>query len=233
MDKPKVAIITRARNRLEYTIRCVNAVRNFCGYENYEHIVISQDSTDGTQQWLDWIARMPNNWFDKVRPFHPGNNIGDYGGMVFGCEQTDAELVMQLDNDIQVTYPNWLDVLVQAFQEVPCVAMMLRRTGVRMHQGPKPYKKLTINGEEHTVGSIPRPVACFITHRQTILDNPKLRQCDGLGLHKDKLILKLGTVTAEHIEGHRLGPTFSQTKYIPENGVIYNQRKKYDRGQFK
>ena len=48
----KTSIITRAFNRLEYTILCVRQVQLLAKDADYEHIIINQNSSDGTEQWL-------------------------------------------------------------------------------------------------------------------------------------------------------------------------------------
>ena len=47
----KVSIITRCYNKLEYTIRCIESVARNTEYDNYEHIIVNNNSNDGTTEW--------------------------------------------------------------------------------------------------------------------------------------------------------------------------------------
>ena len=40
------------QNKLEYTIRCIESVRRYTRYGNYEHIIINNNSSDGTKEWF-------------------------------------------------------------------------------------------------------------------------------------------------------------------------------------
>ena len=80
--KPKVAIITRAFNRLELTIRCINGVRMWAGYDNYEHVIVTQNSTDGTKEWLAWMQKNSPKYMKHVRVINNEGNSGDWKGFV-------------------------------------------------------------------------------------------------------------------------------------------------------
>ena len=220
MVKPKVAIITRARNRLEYTIRCINAVQKYAGYSNYEHIIISQDSTDGTVQWLDWITNnLPSKWFSNVRPIHPKKNLGDFGGIIHGTKKTDAPLIMQLDNDIEITHPNWLSVLIQLFQEEKnYVAMMLKREGIRTELTGKEHRVGIVDSKKYKMVRIGIVVACFITRRESILKFNARDNCRKLATLGQSL--KITNIKATHMEG-----------YNQDGKDSYLQITKYKRGE--
>jgi len=128
---PKISIITRARNRLEYTVQTVAAIRKNTYWPRYEHLVINQASTDGTREWLDWIAQMPSKWYDKVRAIHSPINTGDFGGMRAAMEHVadDSEYIVKHDNDILVP-PRWLFHMRALLEETDAGAVMLKRLGV-------------------------------------------------------------------------------------------------------
>ena len=110
----KVSIITRAYNRLEYTMQCMNWVKQNTKYENYEHIIINNNSNDGTKQWCDWVETNLGHWYDKVRFVHLNENTGDWGGMIKSLEfiSSDSEYIVQLDNDVKVP-KNWLQKMIR------------------------------------------------------------------------------------------------------------------------
>ncbi|KKN20006.1 hypothetical protein LCGC14_0939990 [marine sediment metagenome] len=132
---PKVSIITRARNRLEYTIRCVDAVIRCTDKEDYEHLVINQLSSDGTRQWLDWIGRYGGEWFSHVRAIDLDRNAGDWGGMLIGIEYAKGQYVVQLDNDIVVS-PGWLGTLLEVLDGTEYGTVQPNRKGSGLNALP-------------------------------------------------------------------------------------------------
>jgi len=229
----KVAIITRAYNRLEYTIRCINSVRSFAGYDNYEHIIVSQGSTDGTVQWLDWIKQMPNNWYSKVRPFHPNENLGDWNGMVYGAKQTDAQLLIHLDNDIEVPHPNWLNILVKLFHELnknnSVVALLLFVDGAKTAKyneaKPKDNRRtITLDGRKYIWNDFKRPVACFIMDRK-ILDNHNFLE---EGVYLPGKFRKMGSVI-----GIINFPCIHMDGYVNEENYIQHEKYGWNCGDVK
>ena len=60
----KVEIITRCYNRLEYTVMCVRSINHKTEYKDYSHILIDQNSTDGTKEW---IKSLKEEGFYKIK----------------------------------------------------------------------------------------------------------------------------------------------------------------------
>jgi len=147
----KVEIITRAFNRLEYTVQCVRAVDKLAGMDNYRHIVIDQESTDGTGAWLHSLER---EGYYKIKPICNRENTGDAGGMADGLAvvEDDCKYIMQLDNDCEPITDDFLKSLVQIMDNYFNIgAIMLKRYGVsRVLQ---PDSIITING--HSMGILP------------------------------------------------------------------------------
>ena len=86
----KVAIITRAYNRLEYTIQCIRNSHLMAEGHDYEHIIIEQNSTDGTKEWL---RSMTKESFYPLKVKYNKINSGDAGGMRDGFDMiSDANL---------------------------------------------------------------------------------------------------------------------------------------------
>jgi len=48
----RVNIVTRAFNRLEYTILNIRNTYEVSNQHPYTHIIIEQNSSDGTKEWL-------------------------------------------------------------------------------------------------------------------------------------------------------------------------------------
>ena len=204
----RVSVVTTAYNRLEYTIRCINSVRHLSGLEDYEHIVVSQGSTDGTVQWLDWIHQMPSKWYPRVRAVHNGSNSGPWGGMKAGVEQAGGEFIIQMENDIEVLSPNWGNLLVSVFEQATrisreIITVSLKREGVGTRLKGRHFADIAVSGQSYRVIYVDCSVACFIMSRQRFdAVKDKVPNCEGL--RRFGKPLKITTVPCYQIEGYEL-----------------------------
>jgi len=199
----KVSIIIRAFNRLEYTIQCINSIIYNSGYEDYEIIVVNQGSTDGTKQWLNWIKKMPNKWYDKVIPVHFRRNYGDFGGMKIGFKYSSGDIIMKLDNDIFMETRGWLDKMVKIYQYLNADILMAKRKGVK-EQLPFDESKAVVipyMKEKYRCVKIPRATACYITHRDIFELRYKNAKSDKHLTSTDNC-WKCLDIIANHIEGY-------------------------------
>jgi glycosyltransferase involved in cell wall biosynthesis len=160
----KISIITRAFNRLEYTMRTIHSVRKNTNHENYEHIIVNNNSTDGTKEWLDWIKKEDNHpYFNKVKVLHLEKNVGDWMGMRRGlaAASPDSKYVVQLDNDMEVD-SGWLNAMKHVIDETDINLVMCKRTGVGAVLRPKTPKTIKNGDQEIKYGYITKCVACFM-----------------------------------------------------------------------
>jgi len=157
---PEISIITRCRNRLEYTIQTVQNVQK-TAYGSFVHIIIDNDSTDGTGQWFKWMNQ--NTVLKNLIYYHFTENHGDWGGMLLSQKllAKDCRYIVQLDNDIIVP-PDWLTALKTVLDNTGYEVVMLRRENVLWK-----LKPLTIpaNISGYLAARIERPVACFMMSR--------------------------------------------------------------------
>lgn len=166
----KVAVITRAFNRLEYTIRCINSVRDNTLYP-HTHLVVDNASTDGTGQWLRWIKKEIPTWFPHLCPVYSNTNLGDWGGLILGARQApaDCHYIIQLDNDFEVE-SGWLSKMVALFEKIPEKILQLRRIGPQHRVVPANARMVSVEGQDYLVGEIRRPVGCFLLTRSDFLE---------------------------------------------------------------
>jgi glycosyltransferase involved in cell wall biosynthesis len=198
----KVSIVTRARNRLEYTVQTVAAIRNNTHYPDYEHLVINQASTDGTREWLDWIAAMPSKWYSRVRAIHLPENTGDFGGMLAALEHIadDSEYIVKHDNDILVPW-GWLGSMVALLEETDAAAVMLKRVGVGA--------SLRVSNERDfpcacRAGRVSTVHACYVCRSSVFRQfAPKVTGDGYLIAAIGKPAMKITSLTCEQIEGFR------------------------------
>lgn len=106
--KPRVAIVTATKNRKQHLMRCMDSV-SAQTYVNIEHIVVDDQSTDDTWEFLQ-SAKQQNK---HLRPFQiKKSGKGGARGRNFGVQQTRADFITYLDDD-DVFYKDHISTLVQ------------------------------------------------------------------------------------------------------------------------
>ncbi|NLG17389.1 MAG: glycosyltransferase [Fibrobacter sp.] len=131
-------IVTRAFNRLEYTVQCVDSVARQLVKIPYVHVVIDQGSDDGTEQWFNWIAKLKKPFWQNVGYLRLNRNLGDWGGTALGHSilNNKYKRFMQLDNDYMIVSQYALENLNFALDYFPGNTMvMCRRLGAGASDG--------------------------------------------------------------------------------------------------
>lgn len=222
-----ISIITRCRNRLEYTAQVLDAVKRNT-YIDYEHIIIDNASEDGTYEWFRWMAK--NSWYDKVRYFRMPRNTGDWGGMLAGFEQAKGDYIVQLDNDI-IPDHHWLSAMKTILEQTDYKVVMLKRSNVTGKWILKCQGEQRIIDNLH-VCKVERAVACYMMH----ISNFKIlaeRIPESQGMKSKYIMAKLlnpiGKIqnltcyeleaTADMVQTH----TDQRTKYNPGNSQIWEK----------
>ncbi|WP_246317038.1 glycosyltransferase [Paenibacillus agri] len=103
MNKTSIVILTY--NKLEFTIDCIESIREYTTQGTYEIIVVDNASTDGSREWL-------SEQMDIITIFND-ENYGFPKGCNQGIEVATGENILLLNNDVIVT-TNWLDNLLLA-----------------------------------------------------------------------------------------------------------------------
>lgn len=101
----KTSIVILTFNKLEYTIPCIDSIREYTRQGTYEIIVIDNASTDGTREWLAQQT-------DIVTIFNE-ENLGFPKGCNQGIQIATGSNILLLNNDVIVT-EHWLDNLLEA-----------------------------------------------------------------------------------------------------------------------
>ena len=215
-----IAIITRCRNRLEFTIRTVQSVAKTEG-EQYKHIIIDNASSDGTREWFKWMYEN-TQVLKHCEYYRYEKNQGDWGGMFVAQPFTkDCDYVVQLDNDILVT-PDWLTAMRAGLENTDYKTMSLRRENVLWKLKPltKPVK---IQGYE--IARVERPVACFMMSKQfydlcceKIPPKKGMRSKYIIAQLAKRQIGKVLNVTCQEIDSQT-----QRTVYSPKNSQIWEK----------
>ncbi|MDR6883472.1 bifunctional glycosyltransferase family 2 protein/class I SAM-dependent methyltransferase [Bacillus sp. 3255] len=101
----KTSIVILTYNKLEYTQACIESIRKFTQRGSYEVIIVDNNSTDGTREWLAEQT-------DLLTIFN-SENVGFPKGCNQGIEVASGDNIMLLNNDIIVT-ENWLPPMIEA-----------------------------------------------------------------------------------------------------------------------
>ena len=160
-----ISVITRCRNRLEYTAQVVDAVFRRTRYD-YEHIIIDNASSDGTKEWFHWMA--DHSWLrkSKIRYVRMESNHGDWGGMLTGAKIAQGDYIVQLDNDI-IPCEGWLTSLFWGISLTKYKLVMLRRENVAWKLKPLGREQMI---RDLVIAPVERAVACYIIRKDDFMN---------------------------------------------------------------
>lgn len=99
----KTAIIILTYNNLQFNKDCVASIRKYTAKDTYELIVVDNNSTDGTREWLQEQPDITVKLNDSNVGFPKGCNLG------IALASADSDILL-LNNDTVVT-ANWLENL--------------------------------------------------------------------------------------------------------------------------
>ncbi len=99
------SIIILTYNKLDYTKKCLNSIRKYTTNDTYEIIVVDNNSTDGT---VDWLKQQ-----NDIRTIFNEKNLGFPKGCNQGISISKGDNILLLNNDTVVTH-NWLNNLIKA-----------------------------------------------------------------------------------------------------------------------
>jgi glycosyltransferase involved in cell wall biosynthesis len=103
----KVAVITMTLDRLDYTKKMYNAMKNTAGYD-FDWFVLDQGSKDGTKDFLK----------GKCTLIEEEKNIGIAKGWMKLVDRVkkDYQIVIKIDNDCEMMTNNWLKDMIEVFE---------------------------------------------------------------------------------------------------------------------
>lgn len=102
----KTSIIILTYNNLDYNKPCIESIRKYTKAGTYEIVVVDNNSTDGTKEWLEEQ--------NDLKVIFNTENVGFPKGCNQGISIADeTNDILLLNNDTLVT-PNWLDNLTIA-----------------------------------------------------------------------------------------------------------------------
>ena len=126
--EPKISIVIANKDHVEDLRRCISSIREKSTYENYEIVVVENNSE--TDEIFAYYKELTNDKFDKamkhgdvVMSDDGVTKIVKYEGEFnysainnLGVEKTDGEYILLLNNDTQVITVNWMEELLMYAQ---------------------------------------------------------------------------------------------------------------------
>lgn len=121
----KVSIITTVKNGSKYILETLESIKNQT-YQEFEHIVVDDGSTDNTVQLLkDFQERNPNY---KLFVFQPGN-LGRGKALNFAVSKANFDWVAIIDAD-DIWHPQKLEAQANILKRNTDISVLATKTGL-------------------------------------------------------------------------------------------------------
>ena len=104
---PMISIVVLTYNNLELNKKCIQSILKKTAYANYELIIVDNQSTDGT---IEYLKEVEQKYIPNVKIIFNHENLGFAGGNNIGIQASKGEYVLLLNNDTVVTR-GWLTAL--------------------------------------------------------------------------------------------------------------------------
>lgn len=106
---PMISIVVLTYNNLAFNKACITSILQNTAYANYELIIVDNQSTDGT---VDYLQELESENISNVRVIYNNANLGFASGNNIGMEVAQGEYVLLLNNDTVVSR-GWLTAMVK------------------------------------------------------------------------------------------------------------------------
>jgi len=116
---PLISIIIPTRDRVNLLKRCIESIESKTTYENYEIVIVDNNSTD--RETLRYLDRSKH----KVLRFNESYNFSRINN--FAVKHAKGEHLLFLNNDTEIIEPAWLEAMLEHSQhpEVGVVGALL------------------------------------------------------------------------------------------------------------
>ena len=114
VSEPDVSIVIPVYNKWIYTAACLRSLSDTSSRASFEVIVVDDQSSDETAEWLAAV--------DGLNCIRNEKNLGFIGSCNRGAAAARGNYVVMLNNDTQVL-EGWLDALLETFDRFPDTGM--------------------------------------------------------------------------------------------------------------
>lgn len=106
---PKVSILIPNKDYISTLKVCLNSIRKLTTYENYEIIIIENNSVE--KETFDYYKKIDGT--DKIKVIYYPEKMFNYSGIInFGVRNSTGDYIVQLNNDTELLTPNWLEEML-------------------------------------------------------------------------------------------------------------------------
>lgn len=112
IGSPKISIVIANKDHKEDLKRCITSILEKSTYENYEIIIVENNSTQ--QEIFDYYEELKENERIEVLTFDGDFNYSAVNNL--GAANAKGEYVLLLNNDTQVITVNWMEELLMYAQ---------------------------------------------------------------------------------------------------------------------
>lgn len=128
IGSPKISIVIANKDHKEDLKRCITSILEKSTYENYEMIVVENNSTQ--QEIFDYYEELKENEKIKVLTFEGAFNYSAVNNS--GAANAEGEYILLLNNDTQVITVNWMEEMLMYAQREDVGAV-----GAKLYYGDK------------------------------------------------------------------------------------------------
>lgn len=112
MGSPKISIVIANKDHKEDLKRCITSILEKSTYENFEIIVVENNSTE--KETFDYYQELEENEKIKIITFEGTFNYSAVNNL--GVANAGGEYILLLNNDTQVITVNWIEELLMYAQ---------------------------------------------------------------------------------------------------------------------
>jgi len=107
--QPKVSILIPNKDHLELLRPCIESIQKLTTYNNYEIVIIENNSKEKeTFEYYEELGKIKNI---KV-VYYPEKEFNYQKIINFGVKNCDTDFILQLNNDIELITPDWLEIML-------------------------------------------------------------------------------------------------------------------------
>jgi len=107
---PKVSIVIPSKDNIELLQVCIDSILNLTTYENYEIIIIENNSQK--QETFDYYEKISKNEKIKILNYDENKEF-NYSSLInFGVQNSDGDYILQLNNDTKLLTKDWLELFI-------------------------------------------------------------------------------------------------------------------------
>lgn len=112
---PSLSVIIPTKDKLEFLVPCVDSLFNKTGYQNFELILVDNQSED--EESHEYYASLLQRYPGRVKLIEYNQSFNFSEQCNRGVEAACGEYILLLNNDTEIIFDNWLDRMLATAQQ--------------------------------------------------------------------------------------------------------------------